>query len=132
QDAEIATASQKLDKLSSDIRMLKSRHRTQPALLRDYRLQSLLQAAQRVSEQLQKMSDARKTKQNELRQSREALAAALDHETDALRDVANSHLNPTDQRRAAATQIEKLSWERMHLSLEREAEPLPANASNLL
>ncbi len=129
QNAKIASASEHLDQLSASIRSLKAKKRT---LLHDYRLQSSMQEAQRLSDQLQDMAKERSETEASLRIEMKALSDNLDREIDRLREVAASRSTPTDQRKSAARDVERLNWERMQLSTSEVENPLPSSAKALM
>lgn len=132
QSQELAETSQLLDRLSAEIHSMKRKQEKAPTLLRQYRLQTHLQAAQTVSDRLSDMTAARREVEKELQNVQKLLARKLDQTIESRRGVANSSSESWKNRSLAARELELLLVERMQISLGPASGSFPTNAASLL
>lgn len=128
-----AGLAKKLDQLSSQIDELKRRQAKDRNLIRQYRLESLLQEAHQLSKQVEQMGTELQLLSSKEFSARATLLAALDQEVDAKRTIANDKSEAYDKRRQAAQDLERLSMERMQQTLpEKNSDALPQSLQQVL
>lgn len=131
QEEKIVRLSTQLDRVSKQVEKQKKEVKKAPSFFGNYRLQTKLQKAQKISKKLHRVSRQRTKTQAQLATLRTDLLEALGGEIGVLQKKQKASTQKA-KKQALARKIAGLSQEQQHVMLSQEKTPYPTHAETLL